>query len=273
MSGVITMPEYPTLGIPEGTKQAGQRVDFKPDQFDLAIETKGYLLAWERASLCPCSPVATQTEQPDPNCELCSGSGWLYFGAPTDQDLSDYEFDDIQQQFLDDTDSMVIRGIVTSAQMQPDPVDMITKRIPGMMNVTVRRTNKLGYYDKLTALNAEIVYSEILEADGTEFLEARYLVTGVNHLRSETTVYKADVHYKIYKGKVHWYPSSIPATGTRLSLHYLCHPTWLVVEHPHAARVTPLLFKTPTPKTPTGDPRKLPVQALVRYEFLPELTT
>ena len=272
MSTIITMPEFPTLGIPDGIKQAGQRVDFRPDQFDLAIETKGYLLAWERAALCPCSPVATQSEQPDPNCELCEGSGWLYFGAASAQDLDDYELDEIQQQILDTSNAMVIRGIVTSAQMQPDPVDMITKRIPGMMNCTVRKSNKLGYYDKLTALDAEIVYSEILEADGTEYLEARYLVTGVNHLRSETTVYKADVHFEIYKGKVKWFTSSIPASGTRLSLHYLCHPTWLVVEHPHAARVTSQLYKTPEPKSPTGDPRKLPVQALVRYEFLPELT-
>lgn len=264
------MPEYPILGLPTGVKQTGQRVDFKPDQFDLVIETKGYLLLWERAALCPCSPVTDQTEQPDPNCELCEGSGWLFFGAPTAQDTSGYEVDDIQQKMIDDTGGMLIRGIITGAQTQPDPYDVMIRRTPGLMNVTVRRENKLGYYDKITALDAEIVFSEVLEATGTELLEARYLITGVNYLRSEGTVYKADVHFEIYKGQIRWFPSSIPATGTRLSLHYLCHPTWLVVEHPHAARVTSKLFKTANPKTPTGDPRKLPVQALVRYEFLPE---
>lgn len=266
------MPEFPVLGIPTGVKQAGQRVDFKPTQFDLAIETKGYLLVWERAALCPCAPVSSQTEQPDPNCELCEGSGWLYFGAPEAQDLSEYEFDALQQKILDDTGGMLIRGIVTSAQMQPDPVDLVVKRVPGMMNVTVRKDNKLGYYDKLTALDAEIVYSEIVEADGTEYLEARYSITGVNHLRSEALVYKADVHFELYQGKVKWFTASVPANGTRLAIHYLCHPTWLVVEHPHAARLTLQQYKTLNPKSPTGDPRNLPVQALVRYEFLPELT-
>ena len=89
MSPVITMPDYPELGIPEGVKQIGQRIDFKPTQFDLAIETKGYLLLWERSTQCPCTPVTTQTEQPDPNCSLCKGSGWIYFGAPNAQILTE----------------------------------------------------------------------------------------------------------------------------------------------------------------------------------------
>jgi hypothetical protein len=272
MAGIITMPEFPVLGIPTGMKQTGQRVDFKPDQFDLAIETKGYLLSWERAALCPCAPVVTQTEQPDPNCELCDGSGWLYFGAPTAQDLSDYELDSIQQAIVDENNGMVIRGIITGAQTQPDPYDVLTRRTPGLMNVTVRRENKLGYYDKITALDAEIVFSEIVEATGTEFLEARYKITGANYVRSQALIYKADVHFELYQGKIKWFPASKPAAGTRLAIHYLCHPTWLVVEHPHAARVTLNKFKNANPKSPTGDARFLPVQALVRYEFLPEVT-
>ena len=53
-------------------------------------------------------------------------------------------------------------------------------------------------------------------------------------------------------------------------MHYLMHPTWLVVEYPHMIRTTPIKFKTTSPTTPQGDPNALPVQAMLRYEFLVE---
>lgn len=269
---VINMPDYPALGVPSGVKQAGQRVDFKPTQFELAIETKGYLLLWERATWCPCSPVTTQTEQPDPNCTLCKGMGWIYFAAPSAQDLSDYEFGELENQLITDTGGMVIRGIVTAIANQPDPLDVMSNWVRGSSNLTVRYENKLGYYDKVTALNAEIAFSEVVTTDGTEILPTRYPAVGVNYLRSVDTVYRIGVEYEINKGVVTWRTGYVPSTDTRVGIHYLCHPTWLVVEHPHAARVTPVKFKTPSPKTPTGDPEKLPVQALIRYEFLPDPT-
>ena len=67
----LTMPQAGVTGLPEGTKEEGQRVDFRPDQFDLTIETKGYRIAWSRAAQCPCKPINAQTEQPDPNCAIC----------------------------------------------------------------------------------------------------------------------------------------------------------------------------------------------------------
>ena len=269
--GVITLPDYPQMGVPSGTKQEGQRVDFRPTQFDLAIETKGYLLAWERSTICPCAPIVAQTEQPDPTCELCSGSGVIYFSAPNAQDLSEYDLDPIQQQILDDSGAMVIRGLIMSVQSQPDPVDSVTRRTPGTAQLTVRHENTLGYYDRITALDAEIVFAETLVADGESELEARYLITGINYLRSVDTVYAPDVDYEILAGKIKWYAGREPVADTRVTIHYLCHPSWLIIEHPHAARVTLNKFKVPAPKSPAGDPRKLPVQALIRYEFLQEV--
>ena len=65
--------------------------------------------------------------------------------------------------------------------------------------------------------------------------------------------------------------ATVPLKDDRLAIHYLCHPTWLIVEHPHSLRTTPITSKIPKPLTPAGNPTALPIQALVKYEFLPDL--
>lgn len=266
------MPTVPVIGLPEGEKDAGQRVDFKPTKFDLLIENKGYLLAWTRAAVCPCMPVSTKSEQPDPNCGLCNGKGWIYFGGNQVQDLSGFNFDPIQQKIVDSTNPMLIRGIVTGIINQYEPWDRLGNWQAGTLQVTVRQQNKLALYDKLVVLGAEIAYSEVVEADGSDLVESRYLVTGVNLVRSATTVYRADDDYEINAdGAITWRPGKAPAADVRLSLHYTCHPTYLVYEHPHVVRTTLKKFKTDPAdlKTPLGDPKRLPLQAVLRYDFLP----
>jgi len=269
---VITMPSFPALGLPEGTKEQGKRVDFKPDDFDLLIETKGYLLAWTRACPCPCTPVSEQTEQPDPNCELCKGEGWLYFGSSASRDWSEIgDLDGIQKHLIESNNAMVIRGIVTAIQNTMNPWDKVGNWMGGSMQVTVRHQNKLAYYDRLIGLDTEISYSEIREAGGSDTLETRYPVCGVNLLRSESQVYVPDIDFALdQQGGILWKPGREPNEGTRLAIHYLCHPTWLVIEHPHVARTSPTKYKTKTPRTPRGDPRRLPIQAIMRLEFLPD---
>lgn len=267
----ITMPEVPQVGIPEGTKQTGKRVDFRPEYFDLAIETKGYLLLWERAAICPCIPVVTQTEQPNPNCPLCKGSGWIYFGASEPQDLSKYQFDELQKKLITNSGGMIIRGIITAITANENNLDVMSRWVQGSANLTVRNGNRLGYYDKITTLDAEIVFSQVLECDGTNVLTTRYPVVGVNLIKSLDKVYTIGVDFHIDSGVIVWLPNYIPAKGVRVTVHYLCHPVWLIVEHPHAARVTLKQFKTTYPRTPTGDARQLPIQAIIRYDFLPPI--
>lgn len=269
---ILTMPTTPVLGLPAGEKDAGQRVDFKPSKFDLMIENKGYLLAWTRACWCPCEPVATQTKNPDPNCTLCDGTGWTYFGGNVvqDFDVEAWDLDVIQKKIIADNSAMVIRGIISGIGAKHEPYDKLGNWVEGSMQVTTRYENKLAHYDKLVCLDSEICYSEILTADGTAITAARYLITGINHLRSMTKVYVADTDYQINAlGQVEWLSGNEPVVGTRLAIHYLCHPAFLVIEHPHVIRTTPQKFKTLKPKTPMGNPRGLPIQAVVRYDFLP----
>lgn len=271
MANPITMPPVPALGLPTGEKEEGQRVDFKPTKFDLLIESHGYRLAWTRAAECPCAPVSDSAEgQVNPNCTRCNGTGVYYFGHPGTRDTEEIgTLDNVQQAVVDNSNALVIRGVITGVQRQFTPAEPIGHWARGSMYVTVRGANMLGWYDRITALDMNIAYSETVLADGTDYLSTRYLVTGINSVVSETTDYVADQHYEIDTGRLKWINSSAPATNTRLSIHYQCHPTFLVVEHPHVARITNKKNKTLNVITPRGDPTQLPIQALLQYEFIP----
>lgn len=265
---VLTMDKTVTpgaVGLPDGVKEAGQRVDFKEDKFVLAIETKGYRLAWSRSAKCPCQPVNLQTQQPDPNCSLCSGTGWFLFAPATAVLRKDTvgELDAIQLKIVNN-EAVIIRAIMSGIKAQVQPYDLIGARLEGMAAVTVRHENKLGYYDRLTNLDSTIVYAQIIKADGTNVLETNYIVRQVHLLRSETTVYASGTHYNVVDGEIQWVAGQAPATNTPIAIHYLTHPVWRIVDHPHALRTTPIKFKSGELNLETA----LPVQAMAKYEFL-----
>jgi hypothetical protein len=266
---VIQIPEGPSLGIPDGVKQS-RRVDFRAIEFDLAIETKGYLLIWERSMDCPCTPVSIQTENPDPNCPLCKGKGWIYFGASNEQVLTQYTLDELQRTMLVNSGGMIIRGLITTVTSSQEPYEVTGKWAKGSANLTVRSQNRLGYYDRITSLDSQIAYYEVIVADGSSTLPTRYPVIGVNNIRSVSSVYRSGSEFAIENGVITWYPGFAPIANTRISVHYLCHPVWLIVEHPHSVRVTSNRFKKETPTTPAGEALQLPIQALMRYDFLPD---
>lgn len=270
---MVTLTTKPaTLGLLDDQKEAGKRVDFKPDEYVLMIETKGYRLAWSRASFCPCQPINDQTDQPDPTCSLCGGTGWIRFRP--EEAVVDVRvrgpLDDLQQSIVDDN-AAVIRGIMTSITNTKIPYDQVMPRVEGMLNVTVRHENKLGYYDRLVNLDSTIIYSQIYDYGGEAETELRYPVRYVNQLRSTATIYteltkyNPGGHFQVVSGKIVWESGKAPPTNERLVAHYLTHPTWRVIEHPHAIRTTPVKYKT---KSPTGNPESLPVQGVCKLEFM-----
>jgi hypothetical protein len=266
----ITMPAVPVLGVPYGAKESGNRADFKAESFDMLIETKGYQYAWTRATMCPCESVATQTKTADPNCPLCNGGGWIYFGGSVPQPQAQIgTLTEVQEKIVTATSAMVIRGIATSIQAEYRPWDKLGNWMAGTMQITVRAENMLGFYDKLVCLDAQIVYAELREMPSGNKLPTRYLITAINMVRSNTQVYQIGVDYYLEDGEIWFYEEHRPETGDRLTVHYLCHPTYLVTEHPHVARVTVTKFKAAVNKTPVGTPRALPNQAIIRYDFLP----
>jgi len=256
-----------SVGLPSHIKETGRRVDFRTDEYTLAIETKGYRLAWSRASYCPCIPINDQTEQPDPNCTICSGAGWVLFkpvGAVSNQDITG-PLDDVQAAMVGDN-AAVIRGIMSGITNKKEAYDQALPRLEGMLNATVRAENKLGYYDRLINLDSTVVYSQVYDYKvASPTTKLRYPVRLINLLRTVSKVYVEGTDYTLAGGDIVWVSGKEPAVGDRLAIHYLTHPTWRVIEHPHALRLTSVKSKT---ESKAGNPIPLPVQAMCKLEYL-----
>jgi len=257
------------IGLPVGIKDL-VRADFRNDMWIRAIESKGYRIAWAQTAQCPCKSVADQTDQADPNCTLCKGSSWIFFrpvGAVVNPKIVG-PLTPVQQRVVNDN-AAIVHGIMTSLGNSKKPWEQTGPRLEGTANVTLRAENKIGFYDRITVLDALIVYSQLLKAGlPTQPLVTRYPIVSVNLLRSKSTVYAEGVDYDLVVGDIVWKTGKAPVKDTPIVCHFLCHPTYRVMEHPHSTRLTLTKFKIKQPLTPQGEPEDLPVQGLLKYEFL-----
>jgi hypothetical protein len=256
------------VGLPAGVKDL-VRADFRNEMWVQAIEAKGYRLAWSRTAQCPCQSINDQTDQSDPNCPLCEGSGWIFFkpeGAVANTKIIG-PLDAIQTRFVGDH-AAIVHGIMTGLSNQQNALDPVGPWMQGMAMVTLRAENKLGYYDRITALDSRIVYSQVLKAGITATLKTKYPVVQANLVRSVAKVYVEGTDFDVVIGDIVWKTGKAPVPATQLVVHYLTHPTYRVTEHPHMVRTTLTKFKVKAPSTPQGEPIDLPVQGVLRYEFL-----
>jgi len=256
------------VGLPVGVKEP-PRADFRLNEYIRAIEAKGYRLAWSRTCQCPCVSINDQTDQNDPNCPLCDGQGWIFFKpeAAVSNEKVIGPLDEIQTKFVGDH-AAIIHGILTGISVKLNVHDQFGPWMEGTSQLTVRPENKMGYYDRVTCLDTRIVYSQIIKRPEGALFKTKYPVVQSNILRDLTHIYVEGTDFDIVVGDITWKAGKGPTVGTPVVCHYLTHPTFRVIEHPHAVRTTLDKFKIKAPLTPQGDPLDMPVQAVIRYEFL-----
>jgi hypothetical protein len=269
----IIAPAFGQLGLPAGQKETGQRSDFRTEVFGLNISAHGYRLAWTRATICPCMPINAQTQQADPSCDLCQGNGFFYFGPSGSKQSAKLigQLNDVQASIIEDNNAFVIRGLMTSLSRSVQPYDKIGTWVDGRSSVTVVPENRLGYLDRLVALDGFAVYTEkLLALDPALPLRTRYPINGgVNFLASTLRRYHPIADFTLEKGKVVWLdPSLAPPLGTPLTIHYVYNVTWLVTSQPHVVRAQNVNAKQSNPQTPEGNYVELALQAEVQLEHL-----
>lgn len=236
------------------------------------IETHGVRLGWTRACMCPCARLNEQTRQPDPLCPSCAGLGMFYFGpqgytAPEDVG----ELSAVQTAALGV--GAVIRGVIQRVTRAQELYDVLGNWVRGSMMVSVRGENRLGYYDRLVNLDSMIVFSEVVTVGAAQALPLRYTPIEVNNIQDVSgTRYEQGVDFTTTDGAVVWNTGAGPVEGTRVGVHYLTHPVWVVMNHPHVLREIQTRPFGVTRETPTGNTTVLPIQASVRLEFLPRLS-
>lgn len=279
MTGRVKIDGPPIFGVTgHESPREELRVDFRVNKFEQAIDNHGARLAWCRATRCPCFPVNSRTGQPNPVCPRCKGHpGWTFFG-PKDYEIPAAvgELDACQRALVAQYGASVIRGLLHGLAKRYDPYTRIGNFEFGTGMVCVRPVNVIAYYDRLVDLDSEIAFSEVVEVPrvsgvpGVRPLETRYPVVGLNYAEDHT-----GVRYEVggdllltEEGELRWRPARGPTAATRVTLHYLCHAHWRVMEQPHVARRAQVREKKRRPSTPLGTPTALPLVASLMLEHL-----
>lgn len=277
----MTMRPSIITGLPSGTKEAGQRVDFIPDKFDLAITTKGYRAWWSRAGICPCRNNA-QTDQADVNCPVCKGDGWFYYLPELGLDAYTEDIHGNAIEINDAGDSVGIMVLFTSATLDPQIYEKFGEWSFGTIKASTQAPNRIAYRDRLVMRDSYMVWGQLIEFNGSSKIEVTGKTSnaGLRYPAVETillcsvsggirTNYKENIHYQIASdGGLQWIVTP-PDANTLLFLSYIINPVFRVLDHVYAFRDT-LVAKKTGALTKAEQHKKLPVHAMCRLDFLIE---
>lgn len=274
-------PNPGNIGLPSNSKEGGSRVDFRANKalessFDFLVSTKCPRYVWGRAIQCPCIGVHNdnETEQPNINCKNCNQLGWSYF-LPKDYEAPEAigDLTKEQEEVIACSEGVVIRALVTSATSQPDIYAVLGQFSLGSATCTVRPKNALGYYDRLVGIDETMVFSEVIKADGSDTVGTHYPVVSVNAIMyldaDENKQYYGDDDFLLEAGVIKWNTGKAPAADTQFTIHYLCHPVWVVSELDKISRTSLVKQKRSNTQTPQGDILHLPMRVVVRLSHLP----
>jgi hypothetical protein len=224
-----------------------QRVDYNIEEFNRIITLKGLQLQWEKASKCPCMKIGG-TGQPDFNCPLCTGKGWVWF------------------------DPLFIQGIVTAVN-QNFRYDHPGELSSGTCNITTMPANKLGYYDRLSQIDSLMRHSELIKkGDHNGKDKIRFQPMEVLYCRDLNKIYVQGEDFKFDKMsfQIEWIPGgNQPNTGVTYTIDYMTHPRWICID---LMPIRDTYVKSAgAAGTATKNPHavftQLPVRASVRLEW------
>lgn len=265
--------EAPRLNLPLAIREGGARVDFRPDiSFDAQVEWHGLRYAWTRMLPCPCQPFNDQTEQVQPGCPKCDGQGWRPF---RDLNFKIMEHDmghlgPLQRHIITKDQSSLIQAITTSVSSEPDIFQAMGSFGLGSITLTVLAENRLGYYDRMTCLDALMTYSELRKMPASGNLKLRYPCFQLHALITDDVIFKeGDV--EIVDGEVVFASGKRPAADTPISASFLYYPAFRVITYANAFRSSVVRTKVPKENRtkPAGDVTTYPFRVIGRLEHLP----
>lgn len=286
--GVINGPRIdfgspPQLGLPEGTKDGGNRSDFREELFDQVIENKGMRMAWSQQTICPCPSVNRQTQQPDPNCPTCKGSGFAYF-RPDVYSVPDVagELNPLQKYLIERpiSPAVVIRALQFGHDRKENSFDRVGTWVEGSTTLTVRHDHKLAHFDRLTYLDAVLPFSEVVIADAAPSspIALRFPAVRIDYVAAHegSTLKRYDPGEDFAcdgQGRLQFLPHRGPSdvyTNNAFTVRYLYHPQFLVTSHMNALRMGLDARKLPKKGriSPVGNPQDLPIRVMAQLEYL-----
>jgi hypothetical protein len=130
----------------------------------------------------------------------------------------------------------------------------------------VRAGNRVGYYDRIIQMDCVEPFSEIIQS---KELKTKYPVHSINFIGSLTQEFTNDDIVLFDDGTLGWKDGREPVEDTRISINYMHHPVWVVIEFLNANRTTLVKQRRAVVSTPQGETLQLPIKVLIRREYLP----
>ncbi len=142
----MPQPPAPPLGPPNDTFLPQQpsppnigppRADFQRERYDELIAQHGVDVLVEKALQCPCK---TDKINQLSTCKNCGGTGWIFVNPRTTR--------------------LVLQGVGIKTLE-----DIWTKLANGIVNLSFPPEEDIAYMDRITRLNLESIFSEIIDFD------------------------------------------------------------------------------------------------------------
>jgi len=238
------------------------RTDFRPQEFEVAIEGFGSRLLWEHHEMCPCT-IGDDTHNTD--CPLCDGRGYYW------------------------TTGQEIRGIVNRMSDAPRLYEDFGRFGFGMASISLHWEHAPGHGDRYTVLDGTMLWQERVTRSSADYDRLTFrigLMTmdvlrgglpssvtfGVRKLIAATAAgvggaaLEEGTDFDIYDGCIDWAKGDVlgtaPPVGRRYAVSYYARPRWTVSEHAHALRQTDTQLKS---TQQTHGP--LPVSVLCKLDW------
>ncbi|AYP68582.1 hypothetical protein EalM132_00070 [Exiguobacterium phage vB_EalM-132] len=209
-----------SLGNGQSQDHAGfmvPRADFKPEAFDTLVLQKGYRVLWEQGTFCSCYQ---ESGQPDYNCPVCSGKGYIYVN-PTE-----------------------IRVLVTSINGHKEQ-NKLGLHEAGSAYLTPTSKDNVGYRDRFLFMDFTMKYSEVLERGAGDTDRLRYEAIDVIYSHKLGEPLLRGVHYELVNRNraIQWKPDAPIYEGEKYGILYNTRPVYIAINPVHELRGTYTKYK------------------------------
>ena len=224
----------------------------------------------------------SESDQYKPDCGLCEGDGWWYVNP---EQMNDRHLAEAGRSWVEVQATFGAQGNQLDWKMQE-----FGWHDSGSGLMTMQRHSRVGYMDRFVATEQVMAHTELLErATGTDTVPVgrtgrttgvqktamRYEPLRINFVAKESggsaVVYYEGTHFRVREptltepARLLWLSGQGPSAGDLYTVHYDCHPVWVVVQAPYGIQG----LQGP-PQTMKGelDAQVLPTTFKVMLDFL-----
>lgn len=191
-------------------------VEFRKDDFDATIWSKGYKVILEKALKCPCQ---VRGGSPKSDCNNCRGFGWIFVN-PIETRAS-------------------ITSLNSSNKYRPWSLENANRA-----NITVMDVNRMSFYDRITLVED---YSEISEnltvkksSDSKDFVFPSYSIKEIlvvfKFINSTTPLFQITTDQYTFDENKIIFNDGVVTTGNVISIRYVFQTQYNVLDVVHDIR-------------------------------------